>query len=322
MGEKSRLQSSGRHLLSLINGLLDLARIESGKVELKLEPVSCGALLEEVCATLRPLAEAKNLSFALQLPKEDVVLRTDRRSLSQIVINLSANAIKFTETGGVVLKLRQRRRKGRVATTIWVADTGIGIAPGPQAKLFQAFAQLELKLDEAARRHRIGPASFTEARAVDRRRDQRQKRAWQGERVHSNHLGQTMMGRVLMVEDNPENLELMRYLLHAFGHVTLSAGNGEDGVEIALRERPDVIVCDIDMPKLDGYGVARALNICPTFRRAPLIAVTALAMVGDREKVLAAGFDGYIGKPIEPTTFVRDIEAFLGSRRLHSSPLA
>jgi PAS domain S-box-containing protein len=137
------IQSSGRHLLSLINGLLDLAKIESGKVELKLEVVSGGALLEEVCAALRPLAVAKNLSLALQLPRKDVVLRTDRRSLAQIVINLSANAIKFTETGGVILTLRQRRRKGCVATTILVADTGIGIAPVPQFNLFQAFAQLD-----------------------------------------------------------------------------------------------------------------------------------------------------------------------------------
>jgi PAS domain S-box-containing protein len=137
------VQSSGRHLLSLINGLLDLAKIESGKVELKLEPVSCGALLEDVSATLRPLAEAKNLSFALQLPKHDVFLRTDRRSLSQIVINLSANAIKFTETGGVVLKLQRRRRKGHVVTKIWVTDTGIGIAPAQQAMLFRAFTQLD-----------------------------------------------------------------------------------------------------------------------------------------------------------------------------------
>jgi PAS domain S-box-containing protein len=144
------VQSSGRHLLSLINGLLDLARIESGKVELKLEPVSCGTLLEEVSATLRPLAEAKNLSFALQLPKNEVVLRTDRRSLSQIVINLSANAIKFTETGGIVLKLQQRRRKARVATTIWVTDTGIGIALPQRAKLFQAFTQLD---SGSTRRH-------------------------------------------------------------------------------------------------------------------------------------------------------------------------
>jgi CheY-like chemotaxis protein len=121
-----------------------------------------------------------------------------------------------------------------------------------------------------------------------------------------------MMSRILVVEDNPENLELMRYLLHAFGHVILSANNGEDAVTIALRERPDIIVCDIDMPKLDGYGVARTLKSDPTLCRTPLIAVTALAMVGDREKVLAAGFDGYIGKPIDPTTFVRDIETLLG----------
>ena len=131
-----------------------------------------------------------------------------------------------------------------------------------------------------------------------------------------------MMSRILVVEDNPENLELMRYLLHAFGHVTLSANNGEDGVTIAIRERPDIIVCDIDMPKLDGYGVARAVKSDPTLCRTPFIAVTALAMVGDREKVLAAGFDGYIGKPIDPTTFVRDIETFLGSTRLHAAPLA
>jgi PAS domain S-box-containing protein len=144
------VQSSGRHLLSLINGLLDLAKIESGKVELKLEPVSCGALLEEVSLTLRPLAEAKNLSFALQLPKNDVVLRTDRRSLSQIVINLAANAIKFTETGGVVLKLQQRRRKAGVVTRIWVTDTGIGIAPAQRDKLFQAFTQLD---SGSTRRH-------------------------------------------------------------------------------------------------------------------------------------------------------------------------
>jgi protein-histidine pros-kinase len=144
------VQSSGRHLLSLINGLLDLAKIESGKVELKLEPVSCGALLEDVSATLRPLAEAKNLTFALQLPRNNVVLRTDRRSLSQIVINLSANAVKFTETGGVVLKLQQRRRKARVVTRIWVTDTGIGIAPAQRPKLFQAFTQLD---SGSTRRH-------------------------------------------------------------------------------------------------------------------------------------------------------------------------
>jgi CheY-like chemotaxis protein len=120
------------------------------------------------------------------------------------------------------------------------------------------------------------------------------------------------MSRILVIEDNADNLELMRYLLRAFHHVTISSHNGEGGLLIARGERPDLIVCDIDMPELDGYGVARALKGDPALRLIPLIAVTALAMVGDREKVLAAGFDGYIGKPIDPTTFVRDVETFLG----------
>jgi CheY-like chemotaxis protein len=120
------------------------------------------------------------------------------------------------------------------------------------------------------------------------------------------------MSRVLVIDDNPENLELMRYLLQAFGHVTLCANNGVEGVATALHGQPDIIVCDIDMPKLDGYDVVRALENDPAFARIPFIAVTALAMVGDRETVLAAGFDGYIGKPIDPTTFVREVERFLG----------
>jgi PAS domain S-box-containing protein len=144
------VQTSGRHLLSLIDDLLDLAKIEAGKVELKLEAVSCGTLLEEVAASMRPLAEAKKLRFALDLPKNEVSLRTDRRSLSQIVINLLANAIKFTETGAVVLKLQRPRRKGRAVTTICVTDTGIGIAPAEQSKLFQAFIQLD---SGSTRRH-------------------------------------------------------------------------------------------------------------------------------------------------------------------------
>jgi PAS domain S-box-containing protein len=144
------VQGSARHLLSLINDLLDLAKIESGKIELNLEAVPCGALLAEVAASVRPLAEAKGLRFDLKLPKNDVVLRTDRRSLSQIAINLAANAIKFTEKGEVVLELGQRRDNGRLLTDIRVTDTGIGIRPDEQAKLFQAFTQLD---SGSTRRH-------------------------------------------------------------------------------------------------------------------------------------------------------------------------
>nr|WP_267876107.1 EAL domain-containing protein [Duganella margarita] len=115
----------------------------------------------------------------------------------------------------------------------------------------------------------------------------------------------------MIIEDNATNMELMVYLLRAFGYEPLSASDGEAGVAAARRERPDLIICDVHLPKLDGYGVVAALKADPEVRHIPALAVTALAMVGDREKLLQAGFDGYIGKPIEPDTFVAQIESFL-----------
>jgi two-component system, cell cycle response regulator len=128
-----------------------------------------------------------------------------------------------------------------------------------------------------------------------------------------------MPARILIVEDNATNLELMSYLLTAFGHTTLAAYDGEEGIEVARRERPDLIVCDVQLPRVDGYEVARRLKAEPTMRAIPLVAVTALAMVGDRDRVLAAGFDGYIAKPIAPETFVSQVEVFLTSERRSTS---
>ena len=120
-----------------------------------------------------------------------------------------------------------------------------------------------------------------------------------------------MSARILIIEDNATNMELMVYLLRAFGYTPLSASDGEAGVEAARREQPDLIICDVHLPKLDGYGVVAALKADPATRDIPALAVTALAMVGDRERLLEAGFDSYIGKPIEPDTFVKQIESFL-----------
>src|SRR4051812_2960715 len=102
--------------------------------------------------------------------------------------------------------------------------------------------------------------------------------------------------RILVIEDNPTNLELMTYLLKAFGHTTIVAGDGEEGIDTALRSRPELILCDLALPKLDGFGVMHRLKREPSLSGVPLIAVTAFAMVGDRDKALAAGFDGYITK--------------------------
>lgn len=119
------------------------------------------------------------------------------------------------------------------------------------------------------------------------------------------------MARILVIEDSPENLELMSYLLHAFGHVALRAVDGEEGLEAIRRDAPDLILCDIHLPKKDGYEVACQVKRNPVMCSIPLVAVTALAMVGDRDKVLAAGFDGYISKPIIAKRFVEQVESYL-----------
>jgi PAS domain S-box-containing protein len=136
------VQGSARHLLSLINDLLDLAKIESGKVELRYEPVVCQSVLQEVASTLQPLAEAKGLAFEVVAPPGELVVSTDRRALSQILLNLANNAIKFTEKGGVRLVLARRSDDGRTLTEVGVADTGVGIRKEDQVKLFEAFSQL------------------------------------------------------------------------------------------------------------------------------------------------------------------------------------
>ncbi|MES2150171.1 MAG: EAL domain-containing protein [Pseudomonadota bacterium] len=120
-----------------------------------------------------------------------------------------------------------------------------------------------------------------------------------------------MSARILIIEDNPTNLELMVYLLKAFGYAPTSACDGVSGIECARSELPDLILCDVHLPKLDGYGVVSTLKQDPALAHIPVLAVTALAMVGDRERLLAAGFDGYIGKPIEPDSFVTEVEGYL-----------
>ncbi|MFI5386951.1 MAG: PAS domain-containing sensor histidine kinase [Fimbriimonadales bacterium] len=146
------VSASARHLLSLINDLLDLAKVESGKVELNPEPLVCHGVIQDVATALRPLAEAKGLRFEIRGCPTDLVARADRRALSQILLNLINNAIKFTEVGGVSLEVVRRETDGQLLTEFIVSDTGIGIRPEDQAKLFRAFTQL----DASGKRRREG----------------------------------------------------------------------------------------------------------------------------------------------------------------------
>ena len=120
-----------------------------------------------------------------------------------------------------------------------------------------------------------------------------------------------MAARILIAEDHPPSLELMRYLLVAHGYTTLAAIDGREAIDLARSERPDLIICDLQMPRVTGYEVVQVLKQDPDLRTTPLLAVTAFSMLGDREAVLTAGFDGYFSKPIEPESFVAAIEQYL-----------
>jgi CheY-like chemotaxis protein len=126
--------------------------------------------------------------------------------------------------------------------------------------------------------------------------------------------------RILVVEDNAANLDLVRYLLEFSGYQVQSASEGESGVALALAECPDLVVCDLQMPRLDGFGLLERLRAHERGRDMTVVALTAFSMPADRQKVMGAGFDGYLSKPIEPEHFVSQIEAFLPAR-LRARPL-
>ncbi|SFB92177.1 response regulator [Massilia yuzhufengensis] len=130
------------------------------------------------------------------------------------------------------------------------------------------------------------------------------------------------MARILIIEDNPANVELMAFLLTAYGHTPISAPDGARGIAEARAQRPDLVACDVNLPGMNGFAVLATLKAEPALAEVPVLAVTALAMAGDREKVLAAGFDGYISKPIEPESFVAELEAFLPGAGVPPPPAA
>lgn len=124
-----------------------------------------------------------------------------------------------------------------------------------------------------------------------------------------------MSARILIIEDNPTNMELMAYLLSAFGHGVMQATTGSQGLDLSDRERPDLVICYIELPDVNGYDIARRVRRGGGLSGMPLVAVTAYAMVGDKDTALDAGFDGYITKPIDLETFVPQVEDFLRDRQ-------
>jgi PAS domain S-box-containing protein len=316
------IKESGDYLVEIVNDILDLSKIEAGKLVLTIEPVPIHSLLSEVQQLMAIRAKQKKLSLGLRyessLPE---TVQTDRTRLRQILINLVSNGIKFTEQGRVDIIARI---KGRTLE-LEVADTGIGIAPEHQAILFQPFTQadtsstrqyggtgLGLTITKRLVEMLGGEVSFTSSTGRgstfrvsvplgDGVAQAPAKRKLPALSVIQPTASVLRGKRVLVVDDREEICYLVsRYIREAGGRPE-EATDGESALQAIANagaaEPFDAVILDIHMPGMDGYEVVRALRARGFIR--PVIALTAGAMVGDREKCLQAGFDDYLTKPID-----------------------
>lgn len=309
------IHDSGRVLLAVLNDILDLSRIEAGKLELEHRPFDLGRAIRSVTDLWSSAASAKALSFSCEVAK-GVPQRVegDEVRVCQILGNLLSNAVKFTSKGDIALRISRDLASSMVVCE--VADTGDGIAADVLPKLFEKFSQGDASV---TRRHGgtgLGLAisrqlaelmggsiavtstagSGTTFRVMLALPPVAQAPASQPVQETASNTGGL---NVLVAEDNAVNRKLVGLMLASLGHACVFAEDGEQAVACAKDGQFDVILMDVQMPVLDGIGAAnRIRNLDTKVASIPIIAVTANAMSGDREKYLAAGLDGYVSKPI------------------------
>ena len=338
---RGHLRRNAEHLLSLVDDILDLSRIEAGQVTLHLEACDPLAVLAEVDALLRPRAAERLVGLRVsaegRLPRS---VRTDRTRLRQILVNLVGNGLKFTDRGQVDLVLSCiREPDGTARLRFRVTDTGIGIPPERLAALFTPFHQahgpdqrgrggtgLGLAISrrfarmlggdvEAASRPGVG-STFTltlDAGPVAEEDLVSAPSALPPARsAPQGTPGPSLAGRrILVVDDSPDNRRILRFLLEERRASVFIAEDGAQAVELVLRDGPafDLVVLDMQMPVMDGYEAARTLRARGV--RIPILALTAFAMTGDDARCLEAGCDRYLQKPIVPRAFAAAVDALL-----------
>jgi len=327
--------SSGRHLLELINEILDLSKIEAGKMKLSIEEFEIGPVCDEAMVLLRVEAGRKHIELVLEIEDPALEVCADRSKVKQIMNNLLSNAVKFTHPGGRVT-LRTRREGDGLAVS--VIDTGIGIKGEDQDRIFQAFTQVD---GSYARRYQGTGLGLTLVKKfVEMHGGQLTLRSRFGEgsdftftlprfvtppaqvvEPSASDLpeGVSQLTRaagregdlILIVEDNPLNMKLVRDILKANGYRVAESTTGEEALDALKFIRPDLILMDIQLPGMDGLRAARLLRDNPETCDIPVVALTAHVMKGDEVRAKEAGCAGYIPKPIEPGEFPRQIAAFL-----------
>ena len=335
------IQASGRSLLALINDILDLSKIEAGKMEAVIEDFSPHGLLREIAATVQPLYLEKNLELHVELAKNvPQQFTSDPAALRRVLTNLLGNAIKFTERGHIYFKAQQNKSN---ELEITVRDTGIGIAPEHRKRIFEPFHQVEngnsrqhagSGLGLAISQKLVGllggtidvesaPSKGTTfslriplaqksptAKTAERVSHQEVKRKKKGliDQTTARMKGKQ---RILVVEDNENTRYAMQFLLENEGYQVDFADGGEQALLAAQHHKPQLILLDIMMPGMDGYQVTRMLKAQKQLAHIPVIAVSARAMKGDRELALSAGCNDYLTKPFERKDILVMVERWL-----------
>ncbi len=338
------IEESGRHLLTLINDILDLAKIEAGREELILDMVDIPSLCRASVRMIQQSARKKDITI-VHRHYPDLLIQADERRLKQILVNLLSNAVKFTPAGGRVgLDVMVDASSATVTFAIW--DTGVGIAPEHMERLFKPFVQVEGGLNRPHEGTGLGlslvmrltelhggsvhvestpgiGSRFSIALPYD-------PAAWQ---ASTGHTAETVGGGaaaepqpttpepapvrapdgplILLAEDNESSIEILSDYLQMQGYRVTIARNGLEAVQLASEEPPALILMDIQMPRMDGLEATRRIRTRPELAHVPIIALTALAMQGDRERCLTAGATDYVSKPVSPRHLLQQIEALL-----------
>lgn len=343
------VEKSSTHLLSLINDILDVAKIESGQVTLNYSPIDVQQLCSSSMVFVKQQALRKNIRLHTQIPQPLPELLADEVRIRQVLLNLLTNAVKFTPEGGrvtlsVVVYAPVEAPSQPTYLRFAVADTGIGIAPENIPKLFQPFIQIDSALNrqqtgtglglalvrqivelhggQVALSSELGVGScFTvyvpHTPSIGLLPSESLPNAPEFERTASvvSAPVPTQTPLILLAEDNAANVATLSSYLQVKGYRLVYAVNGREAIDLSLVHQPDLILMDIQMPEFDGLEAIRQIRQQEGLRETPIIALTALAMGGDRERCLAAGANEYLSKPVKLKQLDASIKALLAERR-------
>jgi PAS domain S-box-containing protein len=349
------IEKSGRHLLELINDILDLSKIEAGKLELDLNDVPIHSLCHTCLSFVKQFAFSKQITIQSEIPESlsQLSIQIDDRRMRQVLINLLSNAVKFTPPGGHVWLRVQRQEASHLTVDssinpanlqshicFAIADTGIGIAPEHMGRLFQSFVQIDSSLNRQYTGTGLGLAlvkritemhggsvsvvsklgegsCFTVCLPIQNT-PQEHFQTHTEDGLNAPETGNraliTKAPRILLVEDNEANIMTISSYLTAKQYNVLLARSGEEAIAMTQTEEMDLILMDIQMPGMDGLTAIQAIRKNPALMGVPIIALTALAMTGDRERCLEAGANDYLPKPIKLRQLTILIEQLLSAK--------